>query len=201
MGDTKPFPSSSVCLAEMKHSFTAQSNPPSQLQPPHITSQERLLHCRCFRLCTPRSAGQPQLTPLKAHFLRACLWVPDFAFVHQPLWVVHPPCFLGTTKSFLRRQWSSHGAHMWLFEDHRLFVGRRGCKIFHLPSSTSSLGCFLLKKFVLLFLVPSGCIPQCANLFASWLFPRVGAPQTPLEPGKDSEPPLHFAVCPSGSVQ
>lgn len=199
----KPFPSSSVGLAGIKHSFRAQSNPPFHASASPNPLLGEAVALQRFRALHPTlSSAAPAHTSISTFPERmpAGPW-PRLCTSLSGL--CPPPAFWGTTEVFLRRQWSSHGAHGWLCDDKRLFVGRRGCKIFHLPPSTSALGdCFAqeVRAFTSRLLLP-GCTPQCANLFSSWLFPGVGAPQTPLEPRKDSEPPSHFSVCPSASVR
>lgn len=193
----KPFPSSSVCLAAIKHSFTAQGNPPF-----HASACPNPLLRRgcCTAEVLSSGAHTQQFTP--AHTSESTF--PDRACGSPtlPLWV-GPPLFYGEHRGLSEKAVEQRGAHVWLLDDKRLFLGRCGCAIFHLPPSSSGSGGSFAQE-VHAFTsrqLPLGCNPQCANLFASWLFPRVGAPQTPLDPGRDSEPPFPFAVCPSGSVR
>lgn len=92
MGDMKPFPCSSVCLAEIKHSFAAQNNPPfhASAPPDHLPGEAAAL-LRFQALHPSLSRAAPAHTSKNTFPERMSPTLP----VHKPLWVVPPSCFLG----------------------------------------------------------------------------------------------------------
>ena len=115
MGEVKPFPSSSVGLAEIKHSFTAQSNPPcpASASPSHLLEEVlkavALLKFQALRAML--SERSPQLALPTACFLSTMPAAALSCPYNQPSRVAPSPAISGTAEAFLGRD--SHGACMW----------------------------------------------------------------------------------------
>ena len=149
MGEVKPFPSSSVGLAEIKHSFTAQSNPPcpASASPSHLLEEvlKAVALLKCQALHAMLSERSPQLTLPTARFLST---MPAGALscpYNQPSRVAPSPAISGDHRGLSGAGWlwGLHVGWLWgwggsckalsvsgpeqqrgLFEGKKLLVGR-----------------------------------------------------------------------------
>jgi len=101
VGNVKPFPSSSVGLAEVKHSFTAQSNPPcpASASPSHLLegTLKAVALLKFQALHAVLSERSPQLAFPTTRFLSTMPAGTEYCLYNQPLWVA---IFGGPQRSF-----------------------------------------------------------------------------------------------------